>query len=366
MGAGYSSANHGFNHRDRKSILLQSAFQIVDQQTIDREQWHRFVLDNPHGTVFHTPEMFDVFKAASGHNPLVFAALNPEGRMQALITPVIVSLREGVFRSLSTRAVHYGGMVFNDTDEGAAALKTLLKYSMPIIGREAIYSESRNLTDVDRILPIFKDLKFNREPHINYWIRLDRPYEEILKDVKSSARGAMRRSEKRGAQFLVIEDAQGFEDWFSLIDLTYFHKKMPLADRSLFESIFKIARPAGLARFFAVKAENKLIGAYLMMLFKDVIYFWYSADDFHMRQYYTTDGFINHIIQWGIEHQYKILDFGWAGREDEPYGVREFKAKFGGEEIRFGRHVLTYKPMLLALSKMGLVIYKKWLGLKKK
>jgi serine/alanine adding enzyme len=346
--------------------LAQPAFQIADHQTIDREQWRRFVLDNPHGTVFHTPEMFDVFQAAAGHNPFIFSALNPEGRMQALITPVMVSLREGALKSLSTRAVHYGGMVFNETDEGIAALKMLLEYSMPILGREAIYSESRNLTDVGRILPVFKDLKFNREPHINYWIRLDRSYEDIIMNVKSSARGAMRRSEKRGAQFLVIEDAQGFEDWFSLVELTYLHKKMPLADRSFFENIFKIARPAGLAKFFAVKAENRLIGAYLMMLFKDVIYFWYSADDYHMRQYYPTDGFINYIIQWGIENQFRILDFGWAGREDEPYGVREFKAKFGGDEIRFGRHIRTHKPAMRAFSNAGFMVYKKILGLKRK
>jgi len=346
--------------------LLKSAFQIVDQLTIDREQWHEFVLDNPHGTVFHTPEMFDVFKATTGHNPLVFAALNSEGKLQALITPVIVSMKEGILKSLSTRAVHYGGLVYQESDEGIEALKALLEYSRPIIGKDAIYSEIRNLTDVDRITPLFKDLKFKREPHINYWIRLDRTYEEIIKDVKSAARSAMRRTEKRGAHFLIIEDEQGFEDWFNLVELTYFHKKMPLGDRSLFENIFDIMRPVGLTKFFAVKAEDKLIGAYLMMLFKDVIYFWYSADDYNMRQYYPTDGFINHIIQWGIENQYRMLDFGWAGREDEPYGVRAFKAKFGGDEIRFGRHVRTHKAMLLALSKTGFIIYKKFLGMKKK
>lgn len=328
-------------------------------------QWRQFVLENPHGTVFHTPEMFASFNAAEGHKPLVFAALNTDGRIQALITPVIVSLKQGAFQSFSTRAIHYGGMVFNESEEGAAALKALLEYSLPIMEKDAIYTESRNLTDADQILPVFKDLKFKREPHINYWIRLDRPYEEIIKDVKSSARGAMRRSEKRGARFVEVEDEKEFEDWFKLVELTYYHKKMPLADRSLFESLFRIMRPAGLAKFFAVKAENKLIGAYLMMMFKDVIYFWYSADDYHMRQYYPTDGFINYIIQWGIEHRYRILDFGWAGREDEPYGVRAFKAKFGGDEIRFGRHVFTHKPVLLAFSKAGLMIYRKFLGLKK-
>ena len=342
--------------------MSNTSFKIVDQNGIDRDQWHQFVQENPHGTVFHTPEMFAAFETTIGHQPLVFAALDEDGAMQALITPVIVSLKEGLLKSLSTRAVHYGGMVYEDTDKGVQALEALLEHARPALASDALYSETRNLTDVDRIRTVFQKLHFRREPHLNYWIRLDRSYDEIMKGVKSSARGAMRRSGKRGAQFLIVEDVSGFDDWYNLVELTYTHKKMPLADRSLFESIFRIVRPAGLANFFAVKAEDRLIGAYLMMLFKDVIYFWYSADDYHMRQYYPTDGFVNHIIQWGIEHQYRILDFGWAGREDEPYGVRAFKAKFGGDEIRFGRHIQTYKPLLLAFSKAGLFFYKKIMG----
>lgn len=337
----------------------------MDQHGLDRKHWQRLVLDNPHGTVFHTPEMFDAFRNTAGHRPMVFAAADREDRIQALITPVIVTMKQGILKPLSTRAVHYGGMVYAESDEGASALRFLLERARPILARDALFSESRNLTAVDRILPVFRALGFKREPHINYWIRLDRPYDAVMKDVKSAARGAMRRSEKRGAEFRIIENEKGFEEWFGLVELTYLHKNMPLADRSLFENMFRIMRPAGLAKFFAVQAEERLIGAYLMMLFKDVMYFWYSADDYRMRQYYPTDGFIHYIIRWGMDHGYRILDFGWAGREDEPYGVRAFKAKFGGDEIRFGRHVQVYKPARLAVSKAGLFLYRKCLELKK-
>ena len=53
----------------------------------------------------------------------------------------------------------------------------------------------------------------------------------------------------------------------------------------------------------------------------------------------------------GREQGFDLFDFGGAGRPDEHYGPREFKAKFGGELVDFGRDVLVHTPMRLRLSR---------------
>jgi serine/alanine adding enzyme len=48
-----------------------------------------------------------------------------------------------------------------------------------------------------------------------------------------------------------------------------------------------------------------------------------------------------------------VMDFGGAGRPNEPYGVRDFKAKYGGRLVDFGRDVHVSAPVRLALSRAG-------------
>ena len=66
-----------------------------------------------------------------------------------------------------------------------------------------------------------------------------------------------------------------------------------------------------------------------------------------------------HILEWGANNGYRLYDFGGAGRPGEAYGVRDFKAKFGGQLVQFGRSVREHAPRLLKLSKSGYSIYRK-------
>ena len=53
------------------------------------------------------------------------------------------------------------------------------------------------------------------------------------------------------------------------------------------------------------------------------------------------------------------FDFGGAGRPDERYGVREFKAKFGGQQVNYGRFVCVHHPFTLRLTRIGYEIVRR-------
>jgi lipid II:glycine glycyltransferase (peptidoglycan interpeptide bridge formation enzyme) len=48
-----------------------------------------------------------------------------------------------------------------------------------------------------------------------------------------------------------------------------------------------------------------------------------------------------------------------AGKPEETYGVRDFKARFGGELVEHGRYLCVRKPLLYWLGKMGVKLMKK-------
>jgi dTDP-D-glucose 4,6-dehydratase len=68
-----------------------------------------------------------------------------------------------------------------------------------------------------------------------------------------------------------------------------------------------------------------------------------------------------HILHWGAENGYRVYDFGGAGKPDEPYGVRDFKAKFGGELVNFGRNICIHAPTRLKLSQAGYRLFRQYL-----
>jgi lipid II:glycine glycyltransferase (peptidoglycan interpeptide bridge formation enzyme) len=69
-----------------------------------------------------------------------------------------------------------------------------------------------------------------------------------------------------------------------------------------------------------------------------------------------------HILKWGAENGYRHYDFGGAGRPNEQYGVRDFKAKFAGELVSYGRNVCVHAPFRLFLSKLGYGLFQTMAG----
>jgi lipid II:glycine glycyltransferase (peptidoglycan interpeptide bridge formation enzyme) len=66
------------------------------------------------------------------------------------------------------------------------------------------------------------------------------------------------------------------------------------------------------------------------------------------------------VFLWGKENGFTRFDFGGAGKPDVPYGVREYKKKFGGKMVSYGRYEKINKPNLMKIAKTGFQIMQ-WL-----
>ena len=49
-----------------------------------------------------------------------------------------------------------------------------------------------------------------------------------------------------------------------------------------------------------------------------------------------------------------------AGKPNESYGVRDFKAKFGGQLVEHGRFLLILNHVLYQIGKIGVSLMKKF------
>ena len=88
-------------------------------------------------------------------------------------------------------------------------------------------------------------------------------------------------------------------------------------------------------------------GAMTWLLYNGRIIYWYTGVDKAYSSFRANDLLVWHCLEWGSANGYRLFDFGGAGKPDEEYGVRDFKAKFGGELVNLGRYQHTHHPLLL-------------------
>jgi serine/alanine adding enzyme len=332
---------------------------------LDEHLWRDFVDGHPAGNIFHSPEMFRVFARAKGHQPTLWAAVDDGesgSRVLALLLPVYVTLMDGLFRRLTTRAIAYGGVLCAAGPEGEKALAMLLEtYRREAKGR-ALFTELRNLSDISRLQPALRGNGFVYDDHLNYLIDLNRPPEAVLQSMGPRARKKIRQALRRDE--VIIEEANQYKQvvrCYKLLQKTYAAAQVPLADWSLFEAAFDVLHAQGMAKFTLARVGDTYVASSVELIYKDMMYAWYGGLDRAYGHYSPNELLMWRILEWGAENGYKVYDFGGAGKPDEEYGVREFKAKFGGELVCYGRNTCVHAPRLLAVSQWAYAVYRKFL-----
>jgi predicted N-acyltransferase len=301
--------------------------------------------------------MFDVFAHSEKNEPSLWAAINANQEVMALLLPVNVSVLTSALRRLTTRNVSYGSVLCAHGMEGQEALALLLESYKNEVTGNPLLTELRNLSDLKDAQPALQEAGFVYEPHLNYIIDLCRPIDQIQHDMKGDVVQNVRRARRMG---VVIEDITSIDKISTIYDVlaeVYKRIQVPLAPLSLFESAFRILYPRNMIKIIVSRLDDVNIGAAIRLLYKDQIFAWYAGA---LREYskYKAHDLLNwHILEWGAENGFKTFDFGGAGKPDQSYGPRDYKAKFGGNLVNFGRNTYIHAPLRLKLSSK---VYQLW------
>jgi len=321
---------------------------IVD--TLAEDVWQRFVDQHPHSNIFHTPAMQEVFARTRGYTPLLSAVLGDDGRIKALMTAVQIRLLPRPFVRATSRIVANGSVLNVNGQEGHTAVSRLLRWHNKHSGDKCLYTELRHRHDQRRLQPVFSENGYVHEEELNFLIQLDAPSEEIWQRLNRTARKNVRRGQKLGLVAEELTSVSEIGPFYDLLDQAYASAQVPLADVSLFEAAMTVLVPAGMARFVLAQSPDGIAGARALLIYKDVVLDWYAGANLDLRHMRPNDFLVWDTLQWGATHGYRSFDFGGAGHPDRPYGVREFKAKFGGELVNYGRARCVHSPPLLRLS----------------
>lgn len=324
------------------------------------DEWRRFLSVSPDANIFHTPEMFRLFDATVRHQPELWAVEN-DREVVALFTPVEVTVIGGPAAYLSTRSVAYGGFATTGADR-AESVEVLLEHYRHHVGPRPVFTECRNQVSTREFDPLLARQGWRHEPHLNILLDLNRATDEIWSGLKSNARGHVRKATKAQVAVDPVGSGGDLIDAYDVLRTTYQRLRVPLPPLAFFKSAFEILHPLGMLEILLARtADGTVIGALCLLMHKAVATYWYTGALREYSRLRANDLMVWRAVELAVERGARTFDFGGAGKPTEDYGVRDFKLKFGGEVVDFGRHVLVHSPSRKKLSEAGYELIRRFL-----
>ncbi|HAF30858.1 MAG TPA: hypothetical protein DCG75_17600 [Bacteroidales bacterium] len=330
--------------------------EIIDNiDKINIKQWSEFIQNHPDGNIFQSPEMYFLYLKSEGFLPFVFVAYEDNNILGVLLAVIQKEYNSfiGIFTS---RAIIWGGplVLNNNIDVGNFILKN---YNHRIKSK-AIYSQFRNLFDLEYLKPACRDHKFKYEDHLNIQINLAESWDNLLDNIQKSRKRNLTKSLNKGTVLKELKSDEEIISSYNLIRETYKRIKLPFPKISFFTNLFNELYSRNYCKFFIAENNNTIIGIRIILTYKNIIHDFYAGSSNNHTDKYPNDFLIMNILDWGNRNGFTFFDFGGAGKPNIPYGVRDHKLKFGGNVVNYGRFEKIHKPFIYKASAFAFKIWK--------
>lgn len=330
---------------------------VVEFKDIVPSKWDALVRTSSVVTWFQTKEAYDFFDSLSFLEAFALG-VEEEGRLTGVVVGIIQKDGGKLKQYLSRRAIINGGPLLDDniTDEELSMLLNALKSRL---SRKTIYVETRNFNDYSRWRHVFEDCGFEYEPHYDVVVETS-TIESVNNRLDRNRRRNIKKANENGLNIdQSISDVDLFQ-FYQMLDELYRSKvKTPLWPFEFFQKLKNLES----AHFFMAKdSAGKLIGGLVCVALESrVVHALFACGDDQNHKALSPSVMVNYAgICYAAEHGFSQFDFMGAGKPDDGgYGVRDFKLKFGGELVEYGRFVHVCNRLLFAVGKFGVKILKK-------
>lgn len=337
---------------------------ILSINDINRDEWSRLVSSSTTGTWFQTPEAYDFFASmpelfrpfAIGICNLKSETINAQSSLRAVCVGYVTVEKSVLKQFLTRRAIIVGGPCFADdciNEEVSLLLSTLRQQ----LSTDAIYIETRNFNDYSRWKSAFAAAGFDYMPHLNFHVETSSVV-VVDANLGKSRKRDIRTTIREGVSVIEQPTDEQVCEYYKVLDNLYRIKvKTPLFPLSFFLALNKHKD----GRLLLMEYQGRIIGGTVCVEQANrCVYEWFVCGEDGVYPHVFPSSYATYAgIKYAAEHGCARFDMMGAGKPDEAYGVRDFKAKFGGTEVEHGRFLCITKPLLYRIGVIGVKILKK-------
>lgn len=305
--------------------------------------------------LFQSPQFLSFLAETKLFEPFSYA-VDRSGQQIGRIQGYIQRDGGALKRWLSRRAIILGGPALAP-DTTPDELDHLLGQCIGGLKDKTIYIETRNFRDYSALRPVFERNEFVYEPHYDFMV--DTHSLEIAESNLGKSRKRDIRTSLRDGATIIDQPSQDQVSEFYLLlkDLYETKVKTPLFPLDF----FIILNKAPFSKFLLVQYEDRIIGGTVCVFDDETVYEWFACgQDGRYKSVFPSTLATWSGIRFAAESGHKRFDMMGAGAPgDGGYGVRDFKAKFGGELVEYGRFKYICNKPLYELGKWGVKLMKK-------
>lgn len=256
----------------------------------------------------------------------------------------------------SRRAIINGGPMLTE-DIMSNEIELLLTNCINCLKHKVIYIEIRNFNDYSIYRQVFEQSGLTYEPHFNFLVDTS-SLEMVEQNLGKSRKRDIKSSIRQSATICENPSFKDIEDLYKLLKILYQTKvKTPLFSFEFFKKLFD----APFSKFITIEYQEQVIGGTVLVFDRQKVYEWFACGidgvykGIHPSTLATYGG-----IKYATENDIKCFDMMGAGSpSDGGYGVRDFKAKFGGELVEYGRFKYVCNKPLYLIGTLAIKILKK-------
>jgi serine/alanine adding enzyme len=325
-------------------------------ESIGRERWEAFLEDHPHRTIFQSPEMYDLYKEAPRFTPIFLAAVDETGTLKGILLAANIKDYKGIIGDLTVRTVIYGGpLISPDDGNSEETADRLLLALITTVERRSLYIQFRNSYDMLPLNSSFQKHRFIPEGHLNLIVSTSHPEQTYSGISKSKIRQA-HKSFELGVELVLASTEEEIRHFYIILEQIYKEKaKKPLPQLSFFISFFKAMQQGKLGIILIAKYKGIVIGGMVCPITRGKsLSEWYICGLDKMDTKIHPSVVLTYgAIEYSINNKIPQFDFMGIGAPDKPYGVRDFKTRFGGQAVNHGRYMRINNPNLYRIARAG-------------
>ncbi len=289
--------------------------------------------DLPGTSIFHSKDLFLLYEAAPGYEPLMIVATD-NGKP---VAKLLATIRKHTFlipASLGKRCEIYGnGEYLDERTDKELIFGIMLEHLTEETLRHAYVIEFRNL---NHSLDGYKYFRTNKYFAVN-WLRVRNSLhavENVEEQFNPSRLRQVKNGLKNGAEVMEATTTEEIQEFSRML-----HKIYSSRIRKYFPSFqfFKLMDEwlisKNLAKIYIVKYKGKIIGGSACLYSKDNAYLWFSGG---MRKTYIKQ-YPGILAVWAAlkdakERGCRHLEFTDVGLPFQKHGYRNFVLHFGGKQ----------------------------------
>lgn len=242
-----------------------------------------------------------------------------------------------VLRHLTHRAVLYGAPIARSDD----AEKKIIAHILEYVKKKHLFLQFRINNDAYPLLRSFNGT-FDIQDYLNVFIH-NEGSNKAWRSLSRSKRWQVKKSLEAGADISEAASDSDVDQWYKILKRLYdFKIKKPVPPKRFFEALLHAKTSTNSTVLLVIKYQQKVIGGILMPLSGNVaVHEWYVCgmdEKYKSKNIYPSVMATWGAIDYTIQNNFEYFDFMGAGRPHIPYGVREFKERFGGELVNVVRY----------------------------